>query len=61
MHNRSISYTDGLVLLAESNENLIEQVGKLLDMAKRVGLEKNAEKSECMMRRGEVADQYTHI
>lgn len=29
---------DNIVLLAESKENIIEQVGKLLDTAKRVGL-----------------------
>jgi len=52
-----LAYADDIVLLAENKENLKEQAGKLLDTAKRIILEINAEKTEYpIMQRGEVAD-----
>lgn len=44
-----LAYTDNIVLLAESKEILIEHAWKLLDTAKRVGLEINYEKTEYMI------------
>lgn len=43
---RVLVYADGIILLVESKENLIEQVRQLLVTAKKVGLEINAEKTE---------------
>jgi hypothetical protein len=52
-----LAYADDIELLAENKENLREQAGKLLDTAKRIGLEINAEKTEYLiMQRGELAD-----
>ncbi|XP_050431103.1 uncharacterized protein LOC126839731 [Adelges cooleyi] len=44
-----LAYADDIVLLEESKKNFIEQAGKLLDTAKRVGLEINAKKTEYMI------------
>lgn len=41
-----LAYADDLVLLAESKENLIEQTEQLLNTAKKVGFEINAENTE---------------
>jgi hypothetical protein len=52
-----LAYADDIVLLTENKENLREQAGKLLDTAKRIGLEINTEKTEYLiMQRGELAD-----
>lgn len=52
-----LSYADDLVLLAENEKYLIEQAEKLLDTAKRVGLDINAGNIEYMIvQRGKLMD-----
>jgi len=54
-----LAYADGIVLLAENKENLIEQAGKLSDTEKK-GLEINAEKTEYMIVQKRVLADHVH-
>lgn len=58
-----LACTDDVVLLVESEEDVIEKTRKLLETAKWIGLEVNMKKREYMIiqRKGLVDDIHTHL